>query len=140
MRVDTDRLTAELGMVCYSGSGKYRKNDFWYWDEMPDSLVTLESSSREPTSLGQAQVVRTKATRTGPDPRRPAPRPLHTITQLDHQESGWWPVLVLTLPDDVMDRLRPPAEEGWRMILLCCFYQVIDTVHHAWWNEIPVWT
>ena len=125
-------------MVCYSGSGKYRKNDFWYWDEMPDSLATLESSSREPTSVGHAQLVRVHR-RTGPDPRRPAPRPLHTITPLAEQKAGWWPVLVLTLPDECMDSLRPAADSGWRMILLCCFYQVMDVVHHAWWNEIPVW-
>ena len=36
-------------------------------------------------------------------------------------------------------RQRPPASPGFRMILLCCFYQVIDATHYAWWNEIPIW-
>ena len=137
--VCSDRLTAELGLVCYSGSGKYNRNDFWYWDEMPDSLTTLEDSSREPTALGPAQLVRSTSRRTGPDPRRPGPRPLHTMTPAAEQQAGWWPVLVLSLPDDLMDRLRPAATLGYRMILLCCFYQVMDVTHHAWWNEIPIW-
>ena len=61
------------------------------------------------------------------------------MTQLEDQEAGWWPVLVLTFSDAAMETIRPRAAPGFRFILLCCFYQVIATDHYAWWNEIPIW-
>ena len=70
-----------------------------------------------------------------PAPARGRPRPHHTMRDMEDGD-GWWPVLVLTLLPGLA-WLTPWSD--MRVILVICFYQLMDPDPSAWWLEIPVW-
>ena len=124
--------TAELGLLKYGGSGKYFRNDFWYWQDLPSDLAILDRpAGEEPSGPALTQA------RQAPAAPRGHPRPHSSMEPMDSDE-GWWPVLVLTLDSD-LDWLTP-VSGGWRVVLIICFYQLLGAEHFAWWLEIPIWT
>ena len=122
--------TAELALLKYAGEGKYFRNDFWYWQDLPTDKDVLAESLRCPP----AQPAASDAQRP-PAPDRGRPRPHHTMRQMEDGE-GWWPVLVLTL-DVSLAWLTPDSD--MRVVLVICFYQLMGSEHAAWWLEIPIW-
>ena len=122
--------TAELALLKYSGQGKYFRNDFWYWHDLPTDLgILTRPAGDRPAPPDAADAQRPEA------PARGRPRPHHTMRQMEDGE-GWWPVLVLTL-EERLEWLTPESE--MRVVLVICFYQLMGSEHSAWWLEIPVW-
>ena len=123
--------TAELGLLKYGGNGKYFRNDFWYWQDLPSDLAILDQPADDVPALPAVAEARR-----APSTARGHPRP-HTSMGNMNDDEGWWPVLVLSLGPD-LDWLTPESP-GWRVILVICFYQLLGSEHFAWWLEIPVW-
>ena len=122
--------TAELALLKYSGQGKYFRNDFWYWHDLPTDLGVLSRPAGDmPAPPDAADAQRPAA------PARGRSRPLHTMRQMEDGE-GWWPVLVLTLVHG-LEWMTPASD--LRVVLVICFYQLLGSEHSAWWLEIPVW-
>ena len=122
--------TAELALLKYSGQGKYFRNDFWYWHDLPTDLGVLSLPAGDvpaPPDAADAQ--------RPPAPARGRPRPHSTMRRMEDGE-GWWPVLVLTL-EPGLAWMTPWSE--LRVVLVICFYQLLGSEHSAWWLEIPSW-
>ena len=138
-------MTADLGVICYKGQGKYqRTSDFWYYDELPTSQEVLDEYLRaDPTGAGPTPASAGSSTgsagsRTAPGPRRSGQRPWHSASAAP-EGLGWWPVLALNFPPAQIEGMEPDAAPGTKVILLCCFYQVIAVEHDAWWAEVQTW-
>ena len=128
--------TAELGLLRYGGNGKYFRNDFWFWQDLPSDQEILnrppndEPRAPDPPSRDEAQ--------REPSPDRGHPRP-HSTVEAPADGDGWWPVLVLDLDPAAARALTPATDPGWRVILVICFYQLMGSERFAWWLEIPIW-
>ena len=115
--------TAELGLLKYCGSGKYFRNDFWYWHDLPTDLAILDRPAGELLADPALTQVRQE-----PPAARGHPRPHSSMLPMN-DDDGWWPVLVLTLAPH-LDWLIPESE-GQRVVLVICFYQILGREHFA---------
>ena len=123
--------TAELGLVKYCGSGKYHCNDFWYWQDLPTDLDILNRPAGDQLADPALTQVRQL-----PPAERGHPRP-HSSMQPMEDDDGWWPVLVVSLAPH-LDWMIPQSD-GYRVILIICFYQLMGKDLVGWWLEIPIW-
>ena len=124
--------TAELGLLKYGGCGKYFRNDFWYWQDLPSDADILTRPADEQLAAPAVDVAQRE-----PRLARGRPRP-HSTVQTPADDEGWWPVLILVLDPALAERITP-VSPGWRVILVICFYQLMGSEHSAWWLEIPIW-
>ena len=125
-------LTAELGLIKYCGSGKYHCNDFWFWQDLPTDLDILE----RPAGDQLADPALTQVQQLPPHPERGHPRPHSSMQPMDDGD-GWWPVLAITLVPSM--QWIVPQSDGYRVILIICFYQLMGQNLVGWWLEIPIW-
>ena len=122
--------TAELALLKYGGRGKYFRNDFWYWHDLPPDMDVLSRPDGDQLALPDPADAQRPAA-----PARGRQRPYHTMLPLE-DEDGWWPVLVLAL-EERLGWLIPDSD--MRVVLVICFYQLQDPEPAAWWLEIPIW-
>ena len=116
-----DVLDMRMAVVSYNGMGKYTAESKFYWyDALPDDQASAEapgSTYRWPTPDGNPHRL--------PDGH------------------GWWPVLAPRLREGILNHFWQAQEitiDKKKMIIVICFYQILDDDIVGWWVYIDIYT
>ena len=100
-----DVLGCRLGIVRYSGHGKYAQNTFEWYDELPDCDEVASDDW------------------------------LDKIDKKGNTKGGWWPVVAYNMSQETTRQRAPwniPKPEA-KIILVTCFYQIMEGRIVGWW-------
>ena len=114
-----DVLDMRMAVVSYNGMGKYTAESKFYWyDSLPDDQASAEapeSTYRWPTPDGNP----------------------HRLPN----GHGWWPVLAPRLREGILNHFWQAQEitiDKKKMIIVICFYQILDDDIVGWWVYIDI--
>jgi hypothetical protein len=100
-----DVLGCRLGIVRYSGQGKYAQNTFVWFDELPDCDEVASDDW------------------------------LDKIDKKGNTKGGWWPVVAYNMSQETTRQRAPwnIMKPEAKIILVTCFYQIMEGRIVGWW-------